>query len=63
MIYSRMGALKEVINGTKYAVIADKKIKIVSEDTPGAETGIDFLYDNFDKINWISAVEEEEMDS
>lgn len=63
MIYSRMGALKEVINGTKYAIIADKKIKIVSEDTPGAETGIDFLYDNFEKINWISSVEEESMDS
>lgn len=63
MIYSRMGALKEVINGTKYAVIANKKIQIVSPETPGAETGIDFLYDHFEEINWLNTIEEEEIDS
>ena len=67
MIYSllsaRFGSFRDVLTGSKYAVIADKKIKIVPEDFKGAETGLDFFYDNFDDINWIDALEEDEMDS
>lgn len=67
MVYSllsaRFGSFRDVLTGSKYAVIADKKIKIVPEDFPGADTGLDFFYDNFDNINWIDALEEDEMDS
>jgi DNA-directed RNA polymerase beta' subunit len=63
MMSKRMGALKDLLSGEKHAVIADKRIVYVTEDTPGSDTGIDFLYDNFDKIDWLDEVEEEEMDS
>ena len=67
MIYSllsaRFGSFRDVLTGSKYAVIADKKIKIVPEDFDGAETGLDFFYDHFEDINWIDALEESEMDS
>jgi hypothetical protein len=46
-----MGSLGDVLQGTKYAVIVDKKIKIVPETFEGAETGIDFIYDNYEKID------------
>lgn len=60
---SKMGSLGKVLNGEKYAVIADKKIKIVPDDFDGAETGIDFIYDHFNEINWIDALEENDIDS
>lgn len=60
---AKMGSLGDIITGKKYAVIADKKIKIVKEDFPGAETGIDFLYDNYEQINWIDSISESEIDS
>lgn len=67
MIYSllsaRFGSFRDILTGAKYAVIADKKIKIVPEDFDGAETGLDFLYDHYEDINWIDAMEEEEIDS
>ena len=63
MIQKRMGALGDVMNGIKYAVIADGKIKYVDEDFKGAETGIDFLYEHYEEINWIDAIEEAEIDS
>jgi DNA-directed RNA polymerase beta' subunit len=59
----RMGSLRDVFNGDKYAVIVNKKIKIVDKDFKGAETGLDFFYNNFEKIDWIDAIEEEEIDS
>lgn len=63
LLNSRLGSFKFLLNGTKYAVIENKKIKFVDEDFPGAETGSDFLYDHFDEISWIDAIEEEEIES
>jgi hypothetical protein len=63
MMSKRMGSIKDLLSGDKYAIIVDKKIVYASEDTEGAGTGIGFIYDNFDRINWIDDVEEEEMDS
>ena len=67
MIYSlltaRFGSFRDILTGNKYAVIADKKVKIVPEDFDGAETGLDFFYDHYEEINWIDNLEEEEMDS
>lgn len=63
LITSRMGSLKDIVNGNKYAIIVDRKIKIVDIDTPGAETGIDFIYNNFGKFDWINEIEELEEDS
>ncbi len=63
MMTKRMGALKELLSGEKYAIIQDKKITFVTEDVEGSGTGIDFIYDNFDKIDWIDDVEEKDMDS
>lgn len=63
MLIKKSGSLGDIILGNKYAVIADKKIKIVPESYEGAETGIRFLYDHFDEINWINEIEESEIDS
>ena len=60
MMSKRMGSIKDLLSGDKYAIIVDKKIVYASEDTEGAGTGIGFIYDNFDRINWIDDVEEEE---
>lgn len=35
---AKMGSLGKIITGQKYAVIADKKIKIVDENFEGAQT-------------------------
>ena len=63
MMMGRMGSLKDILLGNKYAVVANNKIKIVPETFPGAETGLSFMYDNFEHIKWIDAIEEQEMDS
>ena len=63
MMTKRMGSLRDLLAGEKYAIIMDKKITFVPEDFEGAGTGLDFIYDNFEKINWIDEVEESEMDS
>ena len=60
---AKMGSLGKILHGQKYAVIADKKIKVVDPDFEGAETGIDFIYDHFEEIDWINEIEESEMDS
>ncbi len=63
ILMKRMGSLGKVVTGEKYAVIADKKIKIVPEDFDGAETGMDFLYDHFNEIDWFNEMDDEEIDS
>lgn len=67
LVYSimkgRMGSIRFLLSGEKYAIILNKKITFVPEDYEGAETGIDFFYNHFDEINWFDDVEEEEVDS
>jgi len=63
LLTKRFGSIRDILYGTKYAVIANKKIKIVPENFAGAETGLDFIYDHFEEINWIDADEEVEIDS
>jgi DNA-directed RNA polymerase beta' subunit len=63
MMTSRMGSFRQILTGEKYAVIVDKKIKIVDEDFPGAESGLDFFYDHFEEIKWIDEFEEAETES
>lgn len=63
MLVKKAGSLGEVATGRRYAVIADKKIKIVPEDFDGAETGISFIYDHFYEIDWINELEEDDIDS
>lgn len=67
LVYSimkgRMGSLRLLLSGEKYAIILNKKITFVPEDYEGAETGIGFFYDHFDEINWIDDIEEGDMDS
>jgi DNA-directed RNA polymerase beta' subunit len=63
MMTKRMGALRDLLSGNKYAIIQDRKIVFVPEDFEGAETGLGFIYDNFEKINWLDEIEEKEMDS
>lgn len=60
---AKMGALGKILTGQKYAVVANKKIKIVDEDFEGAATGIQFIYDNFEYIDWYNEIDEEEIDS
>lgn len=65
LLKTRMGSLRDIIYGEKYAVVVDKKIRIVDETFEGAETGIDFFYNNFDKLKnyWGEALQDEELDS
>ena len=44
MMVGRMGSIRDILAGDKYAVIANGKITIVDEDFKGADTGLDFLY-------------------
>lgn len=52
LIISRLGSISKLIDGTKFAVIEDGKISLVPEGTPNSSTGTDFLYENWEKINW-----------
>jgi hypothetical protein len=63
MMGTRMGAMKDLLTGNRYAVVEDGKILTVPDDYEGAGTGIKFLYDNFEKINWADELDEEEIDS
>jgi hypothetical protein len=63
MMRGRMGGIRDILSGTKHAIILKGKITIVPEDYEGADTGLDFLYRNYEKINWLDEVEEEEEDS
>lgn len=63
MLIKKSGSLGDVVTGKKYAVIADKKIKVVPEDFEGAETGIQFVYDHFYEIDWINELEEDDIES
>lgn len=52
----RMGSLGKIISRIKYAIVVDKKIKVLSDEEkdnyPDAETGIEFFYDNWENIDW-----------
>jgi len=63
MMNARMGSFRDVLSGNKYAIVVDKKVKIVPEDFPNAETSLTFFYDHFDEINWYNELEEAEVDS
>ena len=63
MLSARMGSIKYILSGAKKCIISDGKITIVPDDTPGAGNGLQFIYDNFDKINWINELEENEIAS
>ena len=65
IIKTRIKKIFNIIQGTAWAKVNRKtrKIEIVSEDDPDADTGIDFLYNNFEYIEWISDAEYEEDDS
>lgn len=64
MLSSRMGSLKDVVSGNRSAIIdPNGKIKVVPDNTPGAGSGLQFIYDNFEKINWLTELEENEIDS
>jgi len=63
MMKGRMGAIRDILSGEKYATIINKKIVIVPEDFENAQTGLDFLYNNYEKIDWLDDIEEGEIDS
>lgn len=63
MLIKKSGSLGDVVTGQKYAVIANKKIKVVDESFEGAETGLSFIYNHFNEIDWINEIEEDDMDS
>ena len=58
-VLNRMGTLGKIAIGEKYAVIADRKIHPVDKeqlkDFPDAETGTEFFYNNWEKIDWSKA--------
>ena len=58
-VLNRMGSLGKIAFGEKYAVIADNKIHPLDRDQlkdfPDAETGTEFFYNNWDKIDWSRA--------
>ena len=57
MIQTRMKWLNGVIAGEKYAIVDAPTgqrgpLKVVPPETKGAGTGLDFLYNNFKRIDW-----------
>lgn len=52
----RLGSLGKILTREKYAIIVENKIHILKENEienyPDAETGIEFYYNNWDKIKW-----------
>lgn len=65
MLSSRMSSMKYIISGEKSAIINKQthKLEIVPDNTPGSGTGLEFIYNNFEEINWIDELEEAEMSS
>jgi hypothetical protein len=63
ILTKRMKSIGDIVMGQKYAVLENNRIQIVPKETSGAATGLKFLYDNFEKIEWIDDSEEAEMDS
>lgn len=59
----RMGNIKGIVTGERYAKLVDGRITIVESTDRDAETGVDFFYNNYEKINWISLEEEEDDES
>lgn len=53
-VYQMFRNLPFVISGDKWCILnpKDNSIKIVPYGTEGAESGIDFFYNNWEKINW-----------
>lgn len=50
---NRMGFLGKIAAGIKYATVVAGKINIVEKgEDPAAKTGVDFFYNNWEKINW-----------
>lgn len=66
-VLGRMGSLSKILNREKWAIVVDRKVKLVDSETEGAETGLDFYYNNWENIKWIdlsvtsSDSEEEEL--
>lgn len=58
-----MQSIKDLLYARKYAVVADGSIKIVPETTPGAETGLNFLYDHYEEIDWMGEFKDGEIES
>jgi len=63
MMKGRMGSLRDILSGEKSAVILNKKVVVVPDDYEGADTGLEFLYKNYDNIEWMDEFEEDETDS
>lgn len=60
---TRMGSIRDVLSGKKYAKIVNGKLTITTEEDPEGKNGISFIYDNWDNIDWINSIDEEEIDS
>lgn len=63
MLSARMGSIKYLLSGAKHCIISNGKLTFVEEGTPNSGTGLKFIYDNFEKINWIDELEENEISS
>lgn len=67
VVMSRLGSIKNLLNGSQYAIIDNRKVVMIPNDKveqyQNAGTGIEFLYDNWENINWLGLSEEEEIES
>jgi DNA-directed RNA polymerase beta' subunit len=52
MIYQMYRNLPAIINGERFVKVVNGKIVQVKQDDKDAETGVDFFYNNWDKIRW-----------
>lgn len=63
----RLGALGKILDGSKYAIVILGKIKTFNRDEakdhPEAETGLQFYWDYWDKINWLKTSSKDASDS
>lgn len=64
IISGRMKKLADIICGNKSAKLSpNNKLEVCDDDDPDAGSGLDWLYDNFDRIDWISDDELFEINS
>lgn len=65
IIKTRIKKIFNIIQGTSYAKVnrKTKKIELTDENDPDGDTGIEFLYNNFEYIEWISDEEYADEDS
>lgn len=63
IIRGRMKKFDDIITGVKNGKVVNNRLVVVDDNDPEGNSGLDWFYDVFDKINWIDEMEYLEIDS